>query len=182
MVIRRVSARSRRTGERKIRRAVVFALALLLAGISLPRLEAKSGTFSLKLAGTLPDVERAILEAVHAINATGCVHWIAADTNGRVTVASLGFVYLAGERDSMQVLQARAWTLLRTVFAAVPTLDEVHLSGIPSLMSGLIQASPTSHFLPLSHAVSSPPSRKRCQGKMGWPDFRGFGIILNSSH
>lgn len=134
-----------------IGRVVVFALALLLASISPPRLEAKPGAFSLRLAGTLPDVEGALLQAVQSINATDWVAWIAADTNGRMTIASLGFVYPPGDRDSMQALQARVWTLLRTVFTVVPSLDEVHLSGMPSTDVGIDPSQPNVTF---SAAVS----------------------------
>ncbi len=105
-------------------------LALALAAVALPHTEAKPGPATPHLAGTMPEVEGAILHAFQAANVSAGVIWIAADTNGHLTVASVGLAYNSGS-DPLPVLQARGWALVRTAFAALPTLDEVDLSAVP---------------------------------------------------
>ncbi len=112
------------TRERTGAITVAFFLALAMAA---PRLEAMPAGAQPQLAGTMPDVEQAILRAVKRAS---WVIWIAADTNGHLTIASLGFTYPSAPPDVTRLINARAWRLAQLAFTAVSTLDEVHLSGV----------------------------------------------------
>ncbi len=112
------------TRKRTAAITVAFVLALALAS---PRLEAMPADGQPQLAGTLPDVEQAIFRAVKRVS---WVIWIAADTNGHLTIASLGFTYPSAPPDVTRLINARAWRLAQLAFTAVSTLDEVHLSGV----------------------------------------------------
>ena len=77
----------------------------------------------------MPEVETAILHALIAANLTERLTWIAAETNGHLTIGWLVVTYPADLTDPVAMLQARAWDLVRTTFTAVPSLDEIHGSG-----------------------------------------------------
>ncbi len=81
-----------------------------------------------RLAGTLPEVESRILDALRAARLAGRLIRIAADTNGRLTVAGIWFTYSATSPNPLPALQGYAWTVLRLAFTADPTVDEVDLS------------------------------------------------------
>ncbi len=109
-------------------RATAFILTLVLVPVlAAARLEATAASAEPELAGTMPEVEQAILRAVRAVNG---VVWIAADTNGHLTVASLGFTSGSPTLATSTRADALAWRLTQLAFAAVPTLDEVHLSAV----------------------------------------------------
>lgn len=86
---------------------------------------------AVQLARTMSDVEGSIWQALAAANLTEQLMWIAADTNGHLTIAWFVLTYSPGLADPQATLQARAWELVRTTFTAVPSLDEIQLSGLP---------------------------------------------------
>lgn len=94
------------------------------------------------LAGTLPQIESPIFRALQKAGETQRLIRVAADTNGRLTVASLVFTYTASIPQPLPVLQNYAWTLIRGTFAAVRTLDEVDLTAFHQ-GSGLFDADRT---------------------------------------
>ncbi len=85
---------------------------------------------SLRLAGILPEPEWRILEAVQAAGLTGRLIKIAADTNGHLTVAGLWFIHSEAPSDAAPVIQTYVWDVVQAAFAAVPSLDEVDLTGV----------------------------------------------------
>ncbi len=116
---------------RRNQRNMVFTLGLVLVlGLAGAPVVAAPTTVSPQFAQTMPEVEQALFQAVKARNAAPWVVWIAADTNGHLTIASVGFTTLGPGPDAARRVDARAWRLVQIAFAAVPTLDEVHLSGI----------------------------------------------------
>lgn len=121
--------------------AWAFALEAVGAQAVLPTPRQGSAPYP-RLAGRLPQVEGPILGALQTAGATHQLIQVAADTNGRLTVASLIFTYTAGVPQPLPVLQTYAWTIVRRVFAAVPTLDEVDLTAFHQ-GSGLFDADRT---------------------------------------
>ncbi len=118
-----------------IRRFRVPGLLLLVAALSIhPGLADGGGGAPApwsgfpRLAGTLPEVESRILGALRAARLAGRLIRIAADTNGRLTVAGIWFTYSATSPNPLPALQSYAWNVLRLAFAADPTVDEVDLS------------------------------------------------------
>ncbi len=82
------------------------------------------------MARTLPDVEAAMLQALVAVNLTDRLTWVAADTNGHLTIGWLVLLYPTNLADPVETLQSHAWDLVRTTLTAVPSLDEIHLTGL----------------------------------------------------
>lgn len=116
------------SAKRVITAAVLMLLMTASAGAH-TQLHSPSATPS--VARTMPEVETAILQALAAANLTDRLKWVAADTNGHLTIAWLVLTYPADLVDPVSILQARAWDLVRTTFAAVPSLDEIDLTGLP---------------------------------------------------
>ncbi len=115
---------------------VLFVAAAVAASLDAPAAQAGSAALERAaspplphLAGTLPDVEGRILDALRAANLADPVVRIAADTNGHLTVAGLWFTYSGRAPNPLPALQVCVWSLLRAVLAAASTVDEVHLSG-----------------------------------------------------
>ncbi len=108
-------------------------------------------TGAVQLARTMSEVEGSIWQALAAANLTERLMWIAADTNGHLTIAWLVFTYPPDLADPVPMLQARAWELVRTTFSAVPSLDEIQLSGLPG---GSNPFGPNRHLVTFSAAVS----------------------------
>ncbi len=84
------------------------------------------------LASTLPGVEEAMLEAFRTAQLTDHLIWIAADTNGHLTIGWFVLTFPGDQPDPIAFLQGRVWDLLREAFTAVPSLDEIHVTGLPS--------------------------------------------------
>ncbi len=84
------------------------------------------------LARTLPDVESVMLQAFQVANLTDHLIWIAADTNGHLTIGWVVLTFPGDQPDPIAFLQRRVWDLLREAFTAVPSLDEIHVTGLPS--------------------------------------------------
>ena len=99
----------------------------------------------------MPEVETAILHALIAANLTERLTWIAADTNGHLTIGWLVLTYPADLTDPVAMLQARAWDLVRTTFTAVPSLDEIHVTG---LSRGSVPFGANRHLVTFSGAIS----------------------------
>lgn len=104
-----------------------------------------------RLARTMPEVETAILQALIAANLTERLTWIAADTNGHLTIGWLVLTYPGDLTDPVPMLQSRAWDLVRTTFSAVPSLDEIHLTG---LSRGNVPFGANRHLVTFSAAIS----------------------------
>jgi len=102
---------------------------VLVPLVAAARLQATPAGPEPHLAGTMPEVEQAILRGVRATNS---VVWIAADTNGHLTVASVGFTIGSPSVPAGTRVDALAWRLAQLAFGAAPTLDEVHLSAVQS--------------------------------------------------
>ncbi len=136
-----------------LRTAITIAIVLtLLVTVGLaPHIQARSQRSLPQVAGTMPEVEGPILQALQAASLTGQLIWIAADTNGHLTIAWLVMTYSDSLLDPLPALQAYAWDLVRTTFAAVPSLDEVHLSGLPQ---GESPFGSHRHFVTFSAAIS----------------------------
>jgi peptidoglycan/xylan/chitin deacetylase (PgdA/CDA1 family) len=83
---------------------------------------------AIHLAGTLPQVERAVATALDTAGLADRVVRIGADTNGRITVAGVWFTYDAHVLNPLPDLQVYTWDAIRTVLGAVSSVDEVHLS------------------------------------------------------
>lgn len=109
--------------------AVILALAVI-GGVA-PHVQAHSSRAVPQLAGSMPEVEGRVLQALQTANLTGQLIWIAADTNGHLTLAWLVLTYDETLRDPVPAIQAYAWDLVRTTFPVVPGLDELHLTGLP---------------------------------------------------
>lgn len=108
--------------------ALIVFVVLTVPGAAFPvqtRLEP-----SPRLAGTLPQVEETILQALQAARLTDPVLRVAADTNGHLTVAAVVFAHRLRSADDRPDLRAFAWRLVQTSLASVPSLDELHLVGI----------------------------------------------------
>ena len=106
-----------------------LTVVLVLAALTSTTATAHAAT-SLRLAGTLPEREWRILQAVQTAGLTERLIQIAADTNGHVTVAGLWFIYDEAPVDSTPLIQAYLWDLVQAAFAAVPSLDEIDLTGV----------------------------------------------------
>lgn len=109
--------------------ATAAALALLALAPATPLL-AKSDKPYPRMAGALPEVEDALLQALQGAGLTDRVLLIAADTNGDLTVAALVFSFRGRPADDPTALRTYAWRLVRTAFASVSLLDEVHLTAV----------------------------------------------------
>jgi peptidoglycan/xylan/chitin deacetylase (PgdA/CDA1 family) len=103
------------------------------------------------LARTLPDVEAAMLQALVAVNLTDRLTWVAADTNGHLTIGWLVLLYPTNLADPVETLQSHAWDLVRTTLTAVPSLDEIHLTG---LSRGTAPFGTYRHLVTFSAAIS----------------------------
>lgn len=108
-------------------RAVVVALVLALGVASASSAEARTTP---RLAGTLPDLEGRILQAVDAAGLTERLIGIAADTNGHLTVVGLWFLHRDPLTDSPPGLRTYAWKLVQTTFAAAAAVDEVDVTAV----------------------------------------------------
>ena len=104
---------------------VTVLLLLMTARVALG-IEAPPTKAAPLLARTLPEVETVILQALVAANLTERLTWIAAETNGHLTIGRLVLTYPADLTDPVLMLQTRAWDLVRTIFTAVPSLNEIH--------------------------------------------------------
>lgn len=83
-----------------------------------------------QVTGSLPVVEEDLLQTLKTAHLCGRLIRIAGDTNGHLTIAWVVFVSPASVPGALPELQAYAWDVVRTTFAAVRTLDELHLTGI----------------------------------------------------
>lgn len=81
-----------------------------------------------RLAGTLPHVERAMLEAVQDAGLDRQVVRLAADTNGFVTAGAVVLVYPSSGPDALGELQTAVGRLLRATFTRVRCLDELDVT------------------------------------------------------
>jgi len=84
-----------------------------------------------RAAGTLPHVERALLDALRAANLGPRVVRVAADTNGYITAAAVVLTYEPSGPDPLGALQTVVGELLRAAFAAAPCLDELDVTAFP---------------------------------------------------
>jgi len=80
-----------------------------------------------RLASTLPAVEGPILGALRARGLSGRVARIAADTNGRLTIAALVMTYRGDAANPSPALLSAVWSRARAAFEVVPNLDELHV-------------------------------------------------------
>jgi peptidoglycan/xylan/chitin deacetylase (PgdA/CDA1 family) len=119
--------RGKRELSSRPRAAALILTLVFVPVVAATRLDATPASLEPQLAGTMPEVEQAILGAVRAVKG---VVWIAADTNGHLTVASLGFTPGTPALAAPAPPDALAWRLAQLAFAALPTLDEVHLSAV----------------------------------------------------
>jgi len=103
------------------------------------------------MARTMSDVETSIWQALAAAKLTEHLMWIAADTNGHLTIAWLVLTYPSDLPDPVQTLRTWAGGLVATCFVAVPSLDEVQLSG---LSGGDNPFGPNRHLVTFTAAVS----------------------------
>lgn len=83
------------------------------------------------LAGSLPAVERAILDGLRGAGLAGNLVRIAADTNGHLTAASVVFAYEDSGGATLARLQDYAWRVATAGLAAAPMIDELDLTGVP---------------------------------------------------
>lgn len=115
-------------------RAYIAVFILLLFGVGVTTSSAAAvWSFSAfpVLGRTMPEVEQALLQGIKAADVDPQVVWIGADTNGHLTVASIVFSTAGvSPTTTPKSLDGRAWKLAQLAFAAVPSLDEVHLSGV----------------------------------------------------
>jgi len=126
-------------------------LVVVVAAGSAAGFQASPAPTTPRMARTMPEIETAIVTALQAANLTDRLIWIAADTNGHMTIAWLVLTYPPDLVDPVPLLQERAWELVRTTFAAVPLLDEIHLTGLPR---GPSPFGANRHLVTFSAAVS----------------------------
>lgn len=108
-------------------RVTSFLVMLLLGLVWVPQAPAQPAVP--RLAGTLPSAESAMLAALQADHLADRIIRIAADTNGHITVAAIVLTYRASGPAILRDLQDYVWAVARTVFAAVPGLNELDLTG-----------------------------------------------------
>lgn len=130
---------------------ILAAVLVLLTSRGAVALQAPPAEADPRLARTMPEVETAILHALIAANLTERLTWIAADTNGHLTIGWLVVTYPADLTDPVAMLQARAWDLVRTTLTAVPSLDEIHVTG---LSRGSVPFGANRHLVTFSAAMS----------------------------
>jgi peptidoglycan/xylan/chitin deacetylase (PgdA/CDA1 family) len=90
---------------------------------------APGGLRSPRRGGGLPAIEQQIAGTLLAQGLARDVIAVHADTNGRLTIAGLVFIIPSTAPGGGSPAAEYAWLLARTVLAAVPVLDEVHLTG-----------------------------------------------------
>ncbi|HEY6103360.1 MAG TPA: polysaccharide deacetylase family protein [bacterium] len=91
--------------------------------------DARGSAGGVRRGGTLPPVEHRLLDAFAAQGLIDSLKAIRADTNGHLTIAGLVFVIPRPTPRGTGVAADYAWRLARVALAAVPALDEVHLTG-----------------------------------------------------
>ncbi len=123
--------RSPTAAFRRRRKALAALLGFLLCALQVPGPEASAGgRRGVRLAGTFPHAEKAILASVRRAGLESRVARIAVDTNGFITVAAVTVTYQSSEPDPLLALQTTVGTLLRRTFEDVPVLDELDVTAL----------------------------------------------------
>ncbi len=117
---------------------VTIALAVVLVAASMPVVFAGS---SPQLIRMRPDVEDALRQTLQAEGVASRIAHLAADTNGRLTVAEVTFTS-ARREESPEALQAFAGRIVWTALTRIAQLDELQITAIEQDPTGRATTAP----------------------------------------